>query len=96
MKQLDKDKFQKMTKKARVKFGLTYFGWSNKMTVGTRWNDKDVDLNNMTDEQVVLLWQLVNSALGILAKEQIRRDLLPDELKKLYQQSDVQKKEAAN
>lgn len=96
MKELDKDKFQKMTRRARVKFGLTYFGWSNKMTVGARWDDKDVGLNKMTDEQVVLLWQLVNSALGILAKEQIRRDLLPDELKELYQQSDVQKKKAAN
>lgn len=96
MKQLDKDKFQKMTWRARVKFGLTYFGWSNKMTVSARWDDKDVNLNKMTDEQVVLLWQLVNSALGILAKEQIRRDLLPDELKELYQQSDVQNKKAAN
>lgn len=96
MKELDKDQFQNMTRKARVKFGLTYFGWSNKMTVGARWDDKDVDLNKMTDEQVVLLWQLVNSALGILAKEQIRRDLLPDELKELYQQSDIQKKKAAN
>lgn len=96
MKELDKDQFQNMTRKARVKFGLTYFGWSNKMTVGARWDDKDVDLNKMTDEQVVLLWQLVNSALGILAKEQIRRDLLPDELKELYQQSYIQKKKAAN
>lgn len=96
MKELDKDKFKKMVRKARVKFGLTYFGWSNKMTVWARWNDKDVDLSNMTDEQVVLLWQLANSAVGVLAKEQMRRDLLPEELKKMYQQMNVQKKEATN
>lgn len=96
MKELDKDKFQKMTRKARVKFGLTYFGWSNKMTVRARWDDKDVDLNKMTDEQVVLLWQLANSAVGVLAKEQMRRDLLPEELKKMYQQMNAQKKNATN
>lgn len=38
----------------------------------------------MTDEQVTLLWQLVNSALGMLVKEQMRRDLLPEELAKMY------------
>ena len=38
----------------------------------------------MTDEQVVLLWQLLNSALGILAEEQMRRDLLPEEIAKMY------------
>lgn len=91
MKQLDKKKFLKTTEKARVRFGLTYFGKSNTLTVGCHWNDKAMGLDKMTDEQMVLLWQLVNSALGILAKEQIRRDLLPDELKQMYQQMGVQK-----
>lgn len=96
MKELDKEKFQKTVMKARVKFGLTYFGYSNKMTVGCHWNDKAIELNKMTDEQVVLLWQIVNSALGLLAKEQMRRDLLPDELKNIYQQAGLQKKKATD
>lgn len=84
MKELDKEKFQKTVEKARVQFGLTYFGKSNNMRVGCQWNDKAVDLTKMTDEQVVLLWQIVNSALGMVAKEQLRRDLLPEELAKMY------------
>lgn len=84
MKQIDKEKFQKMQEKARVQFGLTYWGKSNNMRVGCKWNDKDLDLDKMTDEQVTLLWQLVNSALGMLVKEQLKRDLLPEELAKMY------------
>lgn len=87
MKQLDQEKFQKMLEKARVQFGLTYWGKSNNMRVGCKWGDKSVDLDKMTDEQVVLLWQLVNSALTMLAKEQMRRDLLPEELAKMYREA---------
>lgn len=87
MKQLDQEKFQKMLEKARVQFGLTYWGKSNNMRVGCKWGDKSVDLDKMTDEQVVLLWQLVNAALTMLAKEQMRRDLLPEELAKMYREA---------
>lgn len=76
-----------MLEKARVQFGLTYWGKSNNMRVGCKWGDKSVDLDKMTDEQVVLLWQLVNSALTMLAKEQMRRDLLPKELVKMYREA---------
>lgn len=84
MKQLDQEKFKKTAEKARVQFGLTYWGKSNNMRIGCSWNDKKVELDKMTDEQVTLLWQLVNSALGMLVKEQMRRDLLPEELAKMY------------
>ena len=84
MKQLDKEKFQKMLERARVQFGLKYWGKSNNMRVGCTWNDRQVDLGAMTDEQVVLLWQLLNSALGMLTEEQIRRGLLPEEIAKMY------------
>ena len=87
MKHLDKEKFKKTVEKARVQVGLTYWGKSNNMRVGCKWNDKSVDLDKMTDEQVTLLWQLVNSALGMLVKEQLKRDLLPEELAKMYREA---------
>ena len=40
MKQLDKEKFQKMLERARVQFGLKYWGKSNNMRVGCTWNDR--------------------------------------------------------
>ena len=84
MKQLDQEKFKKTVEKARVQFGVTYWGKSNNMRVGCKWNDKQADLDKMTDEQVTLLWQLVNASLGMLVKEQMKRDLLPEELAKMY------------
>lgn len=87
MKQLDQEKFKKTVEKARVQFGPTYRGKSNNMRVGCKWNDKQVDLGKMTDEQVTLLWQLVNASLGMLVKEQMRRDLLPEELAKMYREA---------
>lgn len=88
MKQLDQEKFKKTVEKARVQFGLTYWGKSNNMRVGCKWNDKQVELDRMTDEEVTLLLQLVNSALNMLAREQIRRDLLPKEIAKMYREAD--------
>lgn len=34
MKQLDQEKFKKTAEKARVQFGLTYWGKSNNMRIG--------------------------------------------------------------
>ena len=81
-------KFKKTVEKARVQFGLTYWGKSNNMRVGCKWNDKQVDLDKMTDEQVTLLWQLVDASLMMLVKEQMKRDLLPEKLAKMYREAD--------
>lgn len=87
MKQLDQQKFKETVEKARVQFGLTYWGKSNNMHVVCKWNEKKVELDKMTDEQVTLLWQLVNASLGMLVKEQMKRDLLPEELAKMYREA---------
>lgn len=84
MKQIDKDKFQQIVAKARVKLGLVYYGKSNNMTVGVNWNGKQMNPNDLTDEQLTLLFQLSNQMCSILGKEQAKRDLLPDEIKELY------------
>lgn len=87
MKEIQKEKFDKTVRSARVKFLLTYFGHSNNMTVGGEWNGKRIgDPRELTDEQLVLLWQLVNQAQIMLAKEQARRDLLPEEIKRMYEE----------
>lgn len=88
MKQIDQVKFKKTVENARVQFGLTYWGKSNNMRVGCKWNDKQVDLDKMTDEQVTLLWQLVDASLMMLVKEQMKRDLLPEELARMYRDAD--------
>ena len=87
MKQLDKEKFQKKLERVRLKFSMTYFGKSGNMSLGCRINDKPQTLERMTDEDHLLLWQLLNSALGAQAKEMLKRDLLPDELAKMYREA---------
>ena len=84
MKQVDKEKFKKMLEKVRFRFGLAYYGKSNQMRMTCVINDTAVDPTRMTDEQHLLMWQLLNSALGAQAKEMLKRDLLPDELKAAY------------
>lgn len=91
MKQIDKEKFQQTVEKARVKLGLAYYGHSNNMTVGVNWNGKQVSPNKLTDEQLTLLFQLANKMCSILGKEQVKRDLLPEEIKKLYAEMESNK-----
>lgn len=85
MKELDKEKFQRLMKKARVTFTLTYFGHSNNLNVSGRWNDRPITAGSLEDEELVMLSQLVNNVQGLLMKEQIKRDLVPEEIKALYE-----------
>lgn len=84
MKQIEREKFQKKMERVRLQFSMTYFGKSNKMSLTCKINDKPQAPERMTDEDHLLLWQLLNSVLGGQAKEMLKRDLLPDELAKMY------------
>ena len=84
MKDLDKEKFQKVLQKARVGFGLTYYGKSNNLSVSGKWNDKEILPGSLDDEQLVILTQLVGQVHTLLMREQIKRDLVSDEVMELY------------
>ena len=94
MKEIDKEKWQRMVAKVRVRFGLKYYGKSNNMNMTVEINDRELTPDRMSDEEVVLLWQLLNSAQNQLAMEQVKRDLLPDEVKQLYTSDKLPKAEA--
>ena len=94
MKQIDKEKWQRMVAKVRVRFGLKFYGKSNNMQMSVEINDREMTPDRMTDEEVVLLWQLLNSAQNQLAMEQVKRDLIPDDLKQLYTQENSPKADA--
>lgn len=93
MKQIDKEKFQKKLERVRLQFSMTYFGKSNNWNLACRINDKLQTMERMTDEDHLLLWQLLNSALGVQTKEMLKRDLLPDELAKMYRDAGQVKSE---
>jgi hypothetical protein len=84
MKEINAESYTKMAKKIRLRFGMTYYGASNHLQMAVNINEKAVRPDMMTDEQVVLLWNLVHEVENQLAFEQIKRDLLPDEIKHLY------------
>ena len=84
MKEIDKERWQRMIAKVRVRFSLKYYGKSNNANMTVEINDRELTPDRMSDEEVVLLWQLLNSAQNQLVLEQVKRDLIPDELKQLY------------
>ena len=55
MKQIDKEKWQRMVAKVRVRFGLKFYGKSNNMQMSVEINDREMTPDRMTDEEVVLL-----------------------------------------
>ena len=79
MKEINQEKFKKMLSKVRVHFGMVYYGASNNMQMQARFNDKPLTPQQMSDEQLVLLWQLCHGLEDTLGREHARRGLLPDE-----------------
>ena len=76
MKEINQEAFKSMMRKIRLHFGLMYYGASNHMTLNVTVSDKKATPATMTDEQLVLLWQLIQQVTNILAQELIKRDLL--------------------
>lgn len=76
MKEINQETFKSMLRKIRLHFGLLFFGASNHMTLNVTVNDKKATPEKLTDEQLVLLWQLINQVMNVLARELIKRELL--------------------
>lgn len=88
MKHINKEEFSRLAKTARVVFGFNYLGESNHMQMTAKINGMKVNPNTMSDEQLVLLWQLVFSVEEDLTSEQIRRNLLPGRIRDLLEGMD--------
>lgn len=84
MKQIDQEKFKEMLRKVRVHLGMVYFGASNNLRMSVKFNGKELRPKEMSDEQLVLLWQLCHGLEDILGREQARRGLLPDDLAAMF------------
>ncbi len=84
MKEINQEKFKKMLSKVRVQLGMVYFGASNNLRMSAKFNGKELRPEQMSDEQLVLLWQLCHGLEDILGREQARRGLLPDDLAAMF------------
>jgi len=80
MKKIDKKKFNEALSKAHVTLGLTYTGEDNKMKVGCLWDNRPVGINELSDERLMILFQLVNNIAETLMIEQASRGLLPENI----------------
>lgn len=94
MKEINKEKWKRMIKKVRVRMNMKYYGFSNNLNMSVEINDRELTPARMSDEELVLLFQLLNSVQDKLAMEQIKRDLLPDNIKQLYMTDKQPKAEA--
>ena len=84
MKEITQEKFKEMLRKVRVHFGMVYYGASNNLCMSAKFNGKELRPEEMSDEQLILLWQLCHGLEDILGREQARRGLLPDDLAAMY------------
>lgn len=84
MKEINQEKFKEMLRKVRVYLGMVYYGASNNLHLSAKFNGKELRPEDMSDEQLVLLWQLCHGLEDILGREQARRGLLPDDLAAMY------------
>ena len=96
MKEINEKEFARLLKTAKVSFGLKFYGHSNRMTLQGKWDGKDIEPVRLSDEQMVLLFQLVHRMKETLTSEMVRRDLVSDEVKRAYKEhrkAAIEKKE---
>ena len=84
MRQIDKEKFNKTVESIRLFFEMTYDGKTSNQHVVTVINDEAKDLKSMTDEELVIAFQLLQNVCEQLLQEQINRDLVPKNLMNLW------------
>ena len=78
MRQIDEEKYKKLLDKARVKFGMTFYGHSDRLSCVVKWDEKTVSPDRLTDEQLMLVAQLTGKAREPLIDELRRRKLIPE------------------
>lgn len=84
MKEINKQKFEERKKSSRYTCGFRYDGNTDKMEIVCTRNQVPRLPDDLTDEDLIILSQLA----GMMSEEinimLCKRDLLPDELKRLY------------
>lgn len=78
MRQIDGEKYRKALDKARVKFGMSFYGHSGSLRCVIKWDDKELGSNELTDEQLTIVAQLIGKAREPLVDELRRRKLIPE------------------
>ena len=78
MRKVDKEKYVRALNKARVKFGMTFYGHSEMLRCVIKWDDENMPMEKLTDEQLVIIAQLTAKAREPIVDELRRRELIPD------------------
>ena len=91
MKPIDKQKFRNAIKEAQVSLKVSYRGKDGNFALYVDWNGKNVLPSHLSDEQALLLFQLSGKMCSELAKEPIKRGLLPDSIAKHFANADAKK-----
>lgn len=79
MRQIDEEKYHKEFSRVRLKFRMSFFGHSEQMLCHIVWNEKEQDYKQLSDEQLMIVAQLLGKARDPLVMELRRRDLLPSQ-----------------
>lgn len=86
MKQIDKTKFAKRIKDAEYLIQMRYDNNANSSEIGCMRNGKVMQPSNLTDEDIILLSQMIDSASETFHRMLCERDLVPDIVKDIMNQ----------
>ena len=90
MREIDNEKYKKELDKARVKFGMNFYGRSGRLRCVIRWDDKDIAPGALTDEQLMIVAQLTGKAREPIVDELRRRDLIPARQEQAQQKGETE------
>lgn len=76
MRQINQEQYKKALDKARVKFGMSFYGHSGSLRCVIKWDDKELGPKELTNEQLTIVAQLIGKAREPLVDELRRRGLI--------------------
>lgn len=83
MKEIIKERIDATLKKMRLRLVMSYFGHSNNLRISSFLQGKVTNPSVMTDEELIIIHQLIMAAENGIIDEIKKRDILPDELKQM-------------
>jgi len=84
MKTIDEKKFREMLKTVSMDVRFVFEGSENNMQTGISVNGEDKSIKTLTDEELVIFYQLASCLRDAAVSEQVSREIVTDVLKKMY------------
>ena len=83
MKEISKEKIEATIHKMRLRMVLSFFGHSNNLRIDAFLRERPTRPRDMTDEELIVIHQILMAAGNGIIDEMEKRDLVPEEFKQM-------------